>query len=638
MTPESSDSESANPLLKQDSDAVPETGAAVISRHAKLAPPGPGVYRMFDADGQVLYVGKARHLKKRVQSYARGTGHNNRIARMIADTAAMEFVTTKSEMEALLLEANLIKRLKPRYNVVLRDDKSFPFILIARDHKVPQILKHRGTRNRKGDYFGPFASAGAVGRTINTLQRAFLLRSCSDGYYEARTRPCLLYQIKRCSGPCTGEISEEAYGELLDEALGFLRGESDEVKHRLRALMEEASEAQDYERAASFRDRLTALSHIQSHQGINPHTVKDADVFAAHQEAGQTCIQVFFFRAGNNWGNRAYFPRADKALPAEEVLEAFIAQFYDDKPPPRHILLSHEIAGQGLLAAALELKAGHKVEVLTPQRGEKRDLVEHVRTNAQEALGRRLAEHASQRAIYKRLTELLDLEEPPERIEVYDNSHISGTNPVGAMIVAGPEGFQKAQYRKFNMKGEDLTPGDDYAMMRQMLTRRFSRLLKERENDEEDKWSMPDLVLIDGGPGQLSAAHDVLEELGLTDINLAAVAKGPDRNAGRERIYRKGKETLLLGPRDPVLYCIQTLRDEAHRFAIGAHRTKRKKGITASPLDEVPGIGPTRKRALLQHFGSAKAVSRAGIADLESVGGISAHMAKTIYDFFHERG
>ena len=638
MTPESSDSESANPLLKQDSDAVPETGAAVISRHAKLAPPGPGVYRMFDADGQVLYVGKARHLKKRVQSYARGTGHNNRIARMIADTAAMEFVTTKSEMEALLLEANLIKRLKPRYNVVLRDDKSFPFILIARDHKVPQILKHRGTRNRKGDYFGPFASAGAVGRTINTLQRAFLLRSCSDGYYEARTRPCLLYQIKRCSAPCTGEISEEAYGELLDEALGFLRGESDEVKHRLRALMEEASEAQDYERAASFRDRLTALSHIQSHQGINPHTVKDADVFAAHQEAGQTCIQVFFFRAGNNWGNRAYFPRADKALPAEEVLEAFIAQFYDDKPPPRHILLSHEIAGQGLLAAALELKAGHKVEVLTPQRGEKRDLVEHVRTNAQEALGRRLAEHASQRAIYKRLTELLDLEEPPERIEVYDNSHISGTNPVGAMIVAGPEGFQKAHYRKFNMKGEDLTPGDDYAMMRQMLTRRFSRLLKERENDEEDKWSMPDLVLIDGGPGQLSAAHDVLEELGLTDINLAAVAKGPDRNAGRERIYRKGKETLLLGPRDPVLYCIQTLRDEAHRFAIGAHRTKRKKGITASPLDEVPGIGPTRKRALLQHFGSAKAVSRAGIADLESVGGISAHMAKTIYDFFHERG
>ncbi|MGA9443139.1 MAG: excinuclease ABC subunit UvrC [Methyloceanibacter sp.] len=638
MTDERTDSADEAPLVKRDPDEAAETGANVIARHAKLAPPGPGVYRMFDADGQVLYVGKARHLKKRVQSYTRGTGHNNRIARMIADTAAMEFVTTKTEMEALLLEANLIKRLKPRYNVVLRDDKSFPFILISRNHAVPQILKHRGARNRKGDYFGPFASAGAVGRTINTLQRAFLLRSCSDGYYEARTRPCLLYQIKRCSAPCTGEISEDAYSALVEEAMDFLRGESDEVKHRLRALMEAASESQEYERAAGLRDRLTALSHIQSHQNINPHTVKDADVFAAHQEAGQTCIQVFFFRAGNNWGNRAYFPRADKTLPAEDVLEAFIAQFYDDKPAPRHILLSHEIVGQRLLADALELKAGHKVEVLTPQRSERRELVEHVRVNAQEALGRRLAEHASQRAIYTRVAELLDLDEPPERVEVYDNSHISGTNPVGAMIVAGPAGFQKAQYRKFNMKVDDLTPGDDYAMMRQMLTRRFSRLLKERESDEGEGWSMPDLVLIDGGPGQLSAAHEVLEELGLTDINLAAVAKGPNRNAGRERIYRKGKETLLLEPRDPVLYCIQTLRDEAHRFAIGAHRTRRKKGFTASPLDEVPGIGPTRKRALLQHFGSAKAVSRAGVADLETVGGISEQMAKTIYDFFHERG
>ena len=638
MTQQSPDSADEPPSLERELNVTAETGAAVIARYAKMAPAGPGVYRMFDAGGQVLYVGKARHLKKRVQSYARGTGHNNRIARMIADTATMEFVTTKTEMEALLLEANLIKRLKPRYNVVLRDDKSFPFILIARDHPVPQILKHRGARNRKGDYFGPFASAGAVGRTVNTLQRAFLLRSCSDSYYEARTRPCLLYQIKRCSAPCTGEISEEAYGALVNEALAFLRGESDEVKHRLHALMNEASEAQDYERAASFRDRLTALSHIQSHQGINPHTVKDADVFAAHQEAGQTCIQVFFFRNGNNWGNRAYFPRADKSLPPEDVLESFIAQFYDDKPPPHHILLSHEIAGRRLLADALELKAGHKVTVLTPQRGEKRELVEHARVNAQEALARRLAEHASQHAIYARLAELLDLDEPPERIEVYDNSHISGTNPVGAMIVAGPEGFQKAQYRKFNMKSGDLTAGDDYAMMRQMLTRRFNRLIKERAGDDGEGWSTPDLVLIDGGPGQLSAAHDVLEELGLPDINIAAVAKGPDRNAGRERIYRKGKDTLMLEPRDPALYCIQTLRDEAHRFAIGAHRTRRKKGFTASPLDEVPGIGPTRKRALLQHFGSAKAVSRAGIADLESVGGISAQMAKTIYDFFHERG
>jgi excinuclease ABC subunit C len=615
-----------------------ETGAALIGRYAKTAPAGPGVYRMLDAEGQVLYVGKARHLKKRVLSYARGTGHNNRIARMIADTASMEFVTTNSEMEALLLEANLIKRLKPRFNVVLRDDKSFPFILIARDHPIPQILKHRGARNRKGDYFGPFASAGAVGRTINTLQRAFLLRSCSDAYYETRMRPCLLFQIKRCSAPCTGEISAEAYGVLVDEALAFLRGESDEVKHRLHALMNAASQSQDYERAASFRDRLTALSHIQSRQGINPHTVKEADVFAAHQDAGQTCIQVFFFRSGNNWGNRAYFPRADKVLPADEVLEAFIAQFYDDKPPPKQVLLSHEIKGRRLLAEALELKAGHKITVKTPQRGEKREQVDHALVNAREALARRLAESASQAAIFARLAEVLDLEEAPERIEVYDNSHISGSNPVGAMIVAGPEGFIKAQYRKFNMKGEDLAPGDDYAMMREMLNRRFSRLVKERDKDQGEGWAAPDLVLIDGGPGQLSAAHAVLDELGLPDIRIAAVAKGPDRNAGRERIYLKGKQPLLLEPRDPVLYCIQTLRDEAHRFAVGAHRARRKKGITASPLDEVPGIGPARKRALLQHFGSAKAVSRAGVADLEGVGGISAQMAKAIYDHFHERG
>ena len=617
---------------------TPETGAAVIARHAKTAPGGPGVYRMFNAESEVLYVGKARHLKKRVQSYARGTGHNNRIARMIADTASMEFVTTATEMEALLLEANLIKRLMPRFNVVLRDDKSFPFILIARDHPVPQILKHRGARNRKGDYFGPFASAGAVSRTVNTLQRAFLLRSCSDSYYETRTRPCLLFQIKRCSAPCTGEISVDDYGALVDEADGFLRGESDEVKHRLRDLMDEASLKQDYERAASFRDRLTALSHIQSRQGINPHTLKEADVFAAHQDAGQTCIQVFFFRSGNNWGNRAYFPRADKALPAEEVLESFIAQFYDDKPPPKLILLSHEVAGRRLLAEALELKAGHKITVTTPQRGEKRELVDHALVNAREALARRLAEAASQAAIFGRLAELLDLDEAPERVEVYDNSHISGTNPVGGMIVSGPEGFIKAQYRKFNMKSEDLTPGDDYAMMREMLTRRFRRLVKDKEKDQSEGWAAPDLVLIDGGRGQLSAAHEVLDELGLSEIRIAAVAKGPDRNAGREHIYMREKEPLLLEPRDPVLYCIQTLRDEAHRFAIGAHRAKRKKGFTTSPLDEVPGIGPARKRALLQYFGSAKAVSRAGIADLESATGISAQMAKTIYDYFHERG
>ena len=614
------------------------SGHEVIQSYLKSLTAQPGVYRMLDAEGRVLYVGKARNLKARVSNYARPSGHSARIARMIHATQSMMFLTTRTETEALLLEQNLIKQLKPYFNVLLRDDKSFPNILVSHEHAFAQIKKHRGAKKEKGNYYGPFASAGAVGRTLNQLQKVFLLRNCSDAVFQSRTRPCLLYQIKRCSAPCTGEISEEAYGALVNEALAFLRGESDEVKHRLHALMNEASEAQDYERAASFRDRLTALSHIQSHQGINPHTVKDADVFAAHQEAGQTCIQVFFFRNGNNWGNRAYFPRADKSLPPEDVLESFIAQFYDDKPPPHHILLSHEIAGRRLLADALELKAGHKVTVLTPQRGEKRELVEHARVNAQEALARRLAEHASQHAIYARLAELLDLDEPPERIEVYDNSHISGTNPVGAMIVAGPEGFQKAQYRKFNMKSGDLTPGDDYAMMRQMLTRRFNRLIKERAGDDGEGWSTPDLVLIDGGPGQLSAAHDVLEELGLPDINIAAVAKGPDRNAGRERIYRKGKDTLMLEPRDPALYCIQTLRDEAHRFAIGAHRTRRKKGFTASPLDEVPGIGPTRKRALLQHFGSAKAVSRAGIADLESVGGISAQMAKTIYDFFHERG
>jgi excinuclease ABC subunit C len=613
-----------------------ETGAPVIGRHAKTAPAGPGVYRMIDAAGEVLYVGKARHLKKRVQSYARGAGHNNRIARMIADTANMEFVTTATEIEALLLEANLIKRLKPRYNVVLRDDKSFPFILIARDHPIPQILKHRGARNRKGDYFGPFASAGAVGRTINTLQRAFLLRSCSDAYYQSRTRPCLLYQIKRCSAPCTGEISVDDYGALVDEALGFLTGESDEVKLRLRALMDEASLRQDYERAASFRDRMTALSHIQSRQGINPKSVREADVFAAHQDAGQTCIQVFFFRSGNNWGNRAYFPRADKSVPVEEVLESFVAQFYDDKLPPKLVLLSHDVARRRLLGDALSLRSGRKIDVGAPQRGERRELVQHALVNAREALARRLAESSSQAAILARLAELFDLDESPERIEVYDNSHISGTNPVGAMIVAGPEGFIKGQYRKFNMKSEDLAPGDDYAMMREMLSRRFSKLAKERA--DVNGWAAPDLVLIDGGPGQLGAAYAVLDELGLSEIKVAAVAKGPERNAGRERIYLRGKEPLLLEPRDPVLYCIQTLRDEAHRFAIGAHRAKRKKTITASPLDEVPGIGPRRKRALLQHFGSAKAVSRAGITDLEAVDGISAQMARTIHDHFHERG
>ncbi len=501
-----------------------ETGAPVIARYAKTAPAGPGVYRMLDAGGEVLYVGKARHLKKRVQSYARAGNHTNRIVRMIADTAGMEFVTTATEIEALLLEANLIKRLKPRFNVVLRDDKSFPFILIARDHDFPQILKHRGARNRKGDYFGPFASAGAVGRTINTLQRAFLLRSCSDAYFESRTRPCLLYQIKRCSAPCTGEISQAGYAALVDEALKFLTGESDEVKRRLHKLMDEASVEEDYERAASFRDRMTALSHIQSRQGINPVSVKEADVFAAHQEAGQTCIQVFFFRTGNNWGNRAYFPRADKSLAVEEVLESFVAQFYDDKPPPKLVLLSHDIKGRRLLAEALSLRAGHKISVLAPQRGEKRELVAHALTNAREALARRLAESSSQAAIFTRLAELFELDETPERIEVFDNSHISGTNPVGAMIVAGLEGFIKSQYRKFNIRSEDLAPGDDYAMMREMLN---AALQQDRQE-----------------PGRgLGGARS------RADRRRPRTALGRARRAGRARALRHQARRHRQGPR-----------------------------------------------------------------------------------------
>ncbi len=614
-----------------------ETGPAVIARILKTLPSSPGVYRMFDVKGEALYVGKARNIRKRVQSYTRLGGHTNRIARMIAATASMDCVTTATETEALLLEANLIKRQRPRFNVLLRDDKSFPYILIARDHPAPQILKHRGARKRGGDYYGPFASAGAVNRTINTLQRAFLLRSCSDSYYEARTRPCLLFQIKRCSAPCTGEISLADYNALVDDANAFLSGKSDTVKHHLHALMEEASAKQEFERAASYRDRLSALSHVQQHQGINPETVNEADVFAAHQEAGQTCVQVFFFRTGQNWGNRAYFPRADKSLGVDEVLDAFLAQFYEDKPPPRLILLSHDVPGRKLLAEALTLRAGHKVRVETPQRGERRALVEHALVNAREALGRRLAESTSQRGLLEALATTFGLDEPPERIEVYDNSHIQGASPVGAMIVAGPEGFIKNQYRKFNIRSEALTPGDDYAMLREVFTRRFSRLLKEQNGDQAGAAAWPDLVLIDGGAGQLSTAQAVLDELGIDSVPLAAIAKGPDRNAGRERFFMAGRPPFSLEPRDPVLYFVQRLRDEAHRFAVGSHRARRKKALGVSPLDEVPSIGPTRKRALLQHFGSAKAVSRAGLTDLQAVEGISAQTAQTIYDFFHER-
>ncbi|MEM1045511.1 MAG: excinuclease ABC subunit UvrC [Pseudomonadota bacterium] len=618
-------------------------GTAVIADMVRQLPNAPGVYRMFNEAGDVLYVGKARSLKKRVISYTRLNGQSHRIARMITQTASMEFVRTHTETEALLLEANLIKRLRPRFNVLLRDDKSFPYILIAEDHPAPQIVKHRGARKRKGSYYGPFASAGAVNRTINALQKAFLLRNCSDSVYETRTRPCLLFQIKRCAAPCTGEISQEGYAELVTEAHSFLSGKSKAIQDSLSASMQEASERLDFETAAIYRDRLSALSHVQSHQGINPQSVEEADVFACHQDGGQTCIQVFFFRTGQNWGNRAYFPRADKSLGAAAVLESFLAQFYDDKPCPRMVLLSDDIEERELLEAALTERSSRKVTVAVPQRGEKRELVDHALANAREALGRKLADTSSQEKLLAGLAEALGLDEVPRRIEVYDNSHIMGTNAVGAMIVSGPEGFTKNQYRKFNIRNEDLAPGDDYGMMREVMQRRFSRLLKEAgprseaPRDEAGFGPWPDLVLIDGGLGQLNAVRAVIEELGIADVPLVGVAKGVDRDAGREVFHVPGKKAFRLPVRDPVLYFIQRLRDEAHRFAIGSHRAKRKADIVRNPLDEIPGIGPTRKRALLHHFGTAKAVGRAAVTDLVAVEGISEQTAQSIYDYFHDQ-
>jgi excinuclease ABC subunit C len=707
-------------------------GRAAILRHVKLAPLAPGVYRMVDAHGAVLYVGKAKNIRKRIMSYARPTGYDPRIERMIAATAALEFVSTKTETEALLLEANLIKRLRPRFNVLLRDDKSFPYILITGDHWAPQILKHRGARNRDGHYYGPFASVWAVNRTITALQRAFLLRSCSDGFFESRTRPCLLHQIKRCSAPCTREIEFADYQELVREATAFLSGKSRAVKEELAAEMEKASEALDFERAAVYRDRLAALSAVQAQQGINPRSTEEADVFAVHQEGGFFCVEVFFFRTGQNWGNRAYFPKADRTLGPGEVLGAFLAQFYDDKPVPELILVSHVVEDCALLEQALSTKSGRKIEIAYPRRGEKKELVDHALANAREALGRKLADTASQRKLLDALAECFGLSRAPRRIEVYDNSHIQGSNAVGAMIVAGPEGFQKNQYRKFNIRSADLTPGDDFAMMREVLERRFKRLLTEApraaladvaaaavagcdgtfgtpvqrtpspspregeggeppkrseggqpgegyssalaslanpspasppaaarhplpqgervteqaasqadsESDEiaetpDSPW--PDLVIIDGGRGQLSAAQATLAALGLTDVPLLAVAKGPERDAGRETFFVPGREPFKLKPRDPVLYFVQRLRDEAHRFAVGSHRVRRRKDIRESGLQEISGVGPARKRALLQHFGTLKAIERASPADLAKVAGVSAEMAKKIYDFFHER-
>jgi len=651
-------------------------GRAAILRYAKLAPSQPGVYRMIDTRGDVLYVGKAKNVRNRIRAYARPAGLDTRIERMIAATRALESVVTRTETEALLLEANLIKRLRPRFNVLLRDDKSFPYIVITSDHWAPQILKHRGARTRPGHYYGPFASVWAVNRTINALQRAFLLRSCSDPFFESRTRPCLLHQIKRCSAPCTNEISFSDYAVLVREANAFLSGRSKAVKDELAAEMEKASLALDFERAAVYRDRLTALSAIQAHQGVNPRGVEEADVFALHQQGGFTCVEVFFFRTGQNWGNRAYFPKADRSISPGEILAAFLAQFYDDKPCPRLILISHDIEDRALLAEALSTKSGHRIEVAVPQRGEKKDLIEHALANAREALGRKLAETSSQERLLRQLAETFGLPRVPRRIEVYDNSHIQGSNAVGAMVVAGPEGFRKKEYRKFNIRSADLTPGDDFAMMREVLSRRFKRLLAEAplpslvaaevgpvqpdregrrpgmsapagtplpqgerelqaESDEQDESPWPDLVLIDGGQGQLNAAREVLAPLGL-DVPLVAIAKGPDRDAGRETFFIPGRDSFKLPPRDPVLYFVERLRDEAHRFAVGSHRARRMRDLREAGLQEIAGIGPSRKRALLHHFGTLKAIERAAVTDLMQVDGISAETARRIYEFFHE--
>jgi excinuclease ABC subunit C len=609
-------------------------GASLIKDEVKRLPDRPGVYRMIGDEGEVLYVGKARSLKKRVLQYAQGRFHTQRIAHMVDLTRAMEFVTTRTETDALLLEINLIKQLKPRFNVLLRDDKSFPEIVIRREHAAAQLRKHRGAHTIKGDYFGPFASAWAVNRTLNTLQKAFLLRSCSDSVYESRTRPCMLHQIRRCSAPCTGLIGLEDYNALVEEAGAFLRGKSRAVITKMSEEMQALSDDMEFERAARLRDRIRALASIAQEQQINPETVDEADVFALHAEGGQACVQVFFFRAGQNWGNRAYFPRVDKSDEDPEVMAAFLGQFYDDKPIPKLVLVNVEPAERELLQEAFALKGGRKVEIARPQRGEKRQLVEHAFTNAREALGRKMAESSAQTRLLAGVCEAFGLEAQPERIEVYDNSHIMGTNAVGGMIVAGPEGFQKSQYRKFNIKGTDITPGDDFGMMKEVLRRRFARLVKEEEAGEAAP--RPDLVLIDGGAGQISAVMEVMADLGVDDIAVVGVAKGPDRDAGLERFFIPGKPYFMLEPKSPVLYYLQRLRDEAHRFAIGTHRTRRTMEMKKNPLDEIEGVGPGRKRALLHAFGSARGVSRASVDDLAKVEGVSEPLARRIYEFFRK--
>ena len=614
------------------SDIPVPQGHEVIQAYLKTIDGSPGVYRMLDHESRVLYVGKARNLRARVSSYARPTGHSGRIARMISMTTSMMFLTTRTETEALLLEQNLIKQLKPKFNVLLRDDKSFPNILVTAKHDFPQLKKHRGAKKEKGNYYGPFASAGAVNRTLNQLQRMFLLRDCTDSTFDSRTRPCLQFQIKRCSAPCVGKISPDSYRQTVKDAEDFLNGKTTAIQARLASEMSAASEELEFERAAALRDRIKALTQVQTAQGINPKGVSEADIIALHLDGGQACVQVFFIRANQNWGNHDYYPRVGADMDAAEVLEAFVGQFYDTREPPKQVILSNEIENVDLMADALSFKLGRKVEVLVPKRGEKADLVDGALRNARESLARKLAETASQARLLKGLAEAFDLPAPPERIEVYDNSHISGTNAVGGMIVAGPEGFMRNQYRKFNIKGEDITPGDDFGMMKEVLTRRFKRLLKEDPDRERGMW--PDLLLIDGGAGQVSAVREIMQKYGVGDIAMVGVAKGEDRDAGKEEFYRTGKRPFALRHNDPVLYFVQRMRDEVHRFAIGTHRAKRSKAIGASPLDGIPGVGAARKRALLAHFGSAKAVARANLADLEVVPGVSKGMAQKLYDYF----
>ncbi len=644
MTDHPDPTDAATAAFEEEGESPPPgsglRGVRCIQHYLKTLDDSPGVYRMLDEKGQVLYVGKARNLRKRVASYTRASGHSARIGRMVAATASMMFLTTRTETEALLLEQNLIKQLKPRYNVLLRDDKSFPHILIARDHPFPRLAKHRGARRVKGDYFGPFASAGAVNRTLNQLQKAFRLRDCSDATFQGRTRPCLQYQIARCAGPCVGRISEEEYAKLVDDAVAFLRGRSSDLQARLARQMQEASARMEYERAAALRDRIQALTQVQASQGINPRTVAEADIVALHEQAGQACVQVFFIRAHQSWGNRAYYPRTGSGAEAAEILEAFLGQFYARRQAPRLILLSQPIENADLMEQALSAAAGHRVRLVVPKRGEKAELVENALRNARESLARRMAEGATQARLLQDLARAFDLPAPPRRIEVYDNSHIQGAHAVGAMIVAGPEGFDKAQYRRFNIRTDDasapITPGDDFAMMKQVLTRRFKRLLKDDPDRDGPSW--PDLLLIDGGAGQVAAVVGILQDMDIADIPVIGVAKGTDRDAGKELFHRPGRPPLALPRTSPVLYFIQRLRDEAHRFAIGSHRQKRSRAMQDSPLDSIPGVGPARKRALLAHFGSARAVARAGLSDLKAVDGISETLAETIHAFFQQSG